>query len=97
MYDQTGLGPTNGFNLTPAQLASVGSSFLFAEPVNFREKGNYFTQELRLTSSDEGRIDWIVGAFYLKSNVRQRNRFWGESLVLPTLSGESHGDDQGQN
>ncbi|MFZ4601961.1 MAG: TonB-dependent receptor [Caulobacterales bacterium] len=97
LYDQTGLGPTNGFNLTPAQLASVGSSFLFAEPVNFREKGNYFTQEFRLTSSDEGRIDWIVGAFYLKSNVRQRNRFWGESLVLPTLSGESHWDDQGQN
>jgi iron complex outermembrane recepter protein len=97
LYDQTGLGPTNGFNFTAAQLASVGSSLLFAEPVNFREIGNYVTQEIRLTSSDEGRFDWIVGAFYLKSSVRQRNRFWGESLVLPTLSGESHWDDRGQN
>ena len=98
LYDQTGLGPNNGFNFTPAELASVGSSLLFAEPVNFRETGNYFTQELRLQSKDNGsRLSWIVGAFYLKSNVTQRNRFWGESLVLPTLSGESHWIDSGQN
>lgn len=98
LYDQTGLGPNNGFNFTAAELASVGSSLLFAEPVNFRETGNYFTQELRLQSNnDDSRLSWIVGAFYLKSNVTQRNRFWGESLVLPTLSGESHWIDSGQN
>ncbi len=98
LYDQTSLGPNNGFNFTAAELASVGSSLLFAEPVNFRETGNYFTQELRLQSKDNGqRFNWIVGAFYLKSNVTQRNRFWGESLVLPTLSGESHWIDSGQN
>lgn len=98
LYDQTGLGPNNGFNFTPAELASVGSSLLFAEPVNFRETGNYFTQELRLQSNnDDARLSWIVGAFYLKSNVTQRNRFWGESLALPTLSGESQWIDSGQN
>ncbi|MES2290365.1 MAG: TonB-dependent receptor [Pseudomonadota bacterium] len=98
LYDQTGLGPNNGFNFTPAQLASAGASVLFAEPVNFRETGNYFTQELRLQSTDDDRrLSWIVGAFYLKSNVTQRNRFWGESLVLPTLSGESQWIDSGQN
>lgn len=98
LYDQTGLGPNNGFNFTAAELASVGSSLLFAEPVNFRETGNYFTQELRVQSQDSGqRFNWIIGAFYLKSNVTQRNRFWGESLVLPTLSGESHWIDRGQN
>lgn len=98
LYDQTGLGPNNGFNFTPAELASVGSSLLFAEPVNFRERGNYFTQELRLQSTNtDSRLSWIVGAFYLKSNVTQRNRFWGESLALPTLSGESHWIDSGHN
>jgi iron complex outermembrane receptor protein len=97
LYDQTGLGPNNGFNFTPAELASVGSSLLFGNPVNFRETGKYFTQELRLQSKDDSRLGWIVGAFYLKSNVTQRNRFWGESLALPTLSGESHWIDSGEN
>ena len=98
LYDQTGLGPNNGFNFTAAELAGVGASLLFAEPVNFRETGNYFTQEIRLQSKDDDRrLSWIVGAFYLKSNVTQRNRFWGESLVLPTLSGESQWIDNGHN
>lgn len=98
LYDQTGLGPDNGFNFTAAELASVGSSLLFAEPVRFVETGNYFTQELRLSSMDKGGpFSWIVGAFFLKSNVTQNNRFWGESLVLPTLSGESAWIDKGQN
>lgn len=98
LYDQTGLGPDNGFNLTSAELASVGSRLLFAEPVNFRETGNFFTQEVRLQSTDNAsKLSWIIGAFYLKSNVTQRNRFWGESLVLPTLSGESHWIDAGRN
>jgi iron complex outermembrane receptor protein len=98
MYDQTGLGPTNGFNFTPAQLASVGSSLLFAEPVNFIEQVHQVSEEVRLTSTDTtSRFDWIVGAYYLKSRVHQFNRFWGESMVLPTLSGESHWDDHGHN
>jgi iron complex outermembrane receptor protein len=98
LYDQTGLGPNNGFNFTAAELASVGSSLLFAEPVRFVESGNFFTQELRVTSIDHGGpFSWIVGAFFLKSNVLQQNRFWGESLVLPTLSGESAWRDQGHN
>lgn len=98
MYDQTGLGPTNGFNFSAAQLAAVGSSLLFAEPVNFIEQVHQFSEEIRLTSTDtSSRLDWIVGAYYMKSRVHQFNRFWGESLVLPTLSGESHWDDHGHN
>ncbi|WP_304170467.1 TonB-dependent receptor [Phenylobacterium aquaticum] len=98
MYDQTGLGPTNGFNFSAAQLASVGSSLLFAEPVNFIEQVHQFSEEVRLTSTNpDSRLDWIVGAYYLKSRVHQFNRFWGESSVLPTLSGESHWDDHGHN
>lgn len=98
LYDQTGLGPTNGYNLSAADLAAAGASYLFAEPVNFRETVNLFTQEVRLTSTDDAsRLDWIVGAYFLKSNVTQKNRFWGESRVLPTLSGESHWIDHGHN
>ncbi len=98
LYDQTGLGPTNGFNFTAAQLAAVGSSLLFAEPVNFIEQVHQFSEEIRLSSTDSSsRFDWIAGAYYMKSRVHQFNRFWGESLVLPTLSGESHWDDHGHN
>jgi len=98
LYDQTGLGPTNGYNLSAADLNAAGAAYLFAEPVNFRETVNLLTQEVRLTSTDDAsRLDWIVGAYYLKSNVTQRNRFWGESRVLPTLSGESHWVDHGHN
>ncbi len=98
LYDQTGLGPTNGYNLSAADLAAAGSAFLFAEPVNFRETVNLFTQEVRLTSTDDAsRLDWIVGAYYMKGNVTQKNRYWGESRVLPTLSGESHWIDHGHN
>ncbi|WP_309644978.1 TonB-dependent receptor domain-containing protein [Phenylobacterium sp.] len=90
LYDQTGLGPANGFN--------VAGPLLFAEPVNFIEGMNQVSQELRVASTDnESRFDWIVGAYYQKTNVHQYNRYWGESTVLPTLSGESHWDDQGHN
>lgn len=98
LYDQTGLGPTNGFNFTPAQYAAANASLLFAEPVNFIEQVHQISEEVRLTSTNpSGRLDWIVGAYYLHSQVHQFNRFWGESLVLGTLSGESHWDDHGHN
>lgn len=109
LYDQTGLGPyftalppsgvpDGGFNFTATQLAGVGSSLLFAEPVNFIEQGNYFTQELRAASNNaNSKFSWIFGAFFLSSKVHQLNRFVGQSLVLATLSGESKWDDTGHN
>lgn len=90
LYDQTGLGPANGYGATAVPL--------FAEPVNFIEGMNQISQELRLASTNtESRFDWIVGAYYQKTNVHQYNRYWGKSTVLPTLSGESHWDDHGHN
>ena len=99
LYDQTGLGPTNPYD--------VITTLLFAEPVNFIEQAKQFSQELRLTSNyTDSRFDWIVGAYYLHSKVHQFNRFWGETPfqpggrapgVLAVLSGESHWDDYGRN
>ena len=90
LYDQSGIGPSNGFGVT--------SPLLFAEPVNFIEDIAQFTQEVRLTSHyTDSRFDWIVGAFYLHNKVHQFNRFWGESTALAALSGESHWDDHGLN
>lgn len=90
LYDQSGIGPTNIYNvITP---------LLFAEPVNFIESVDQVSEEFRLASKDESsRFDWILGAYYQHSNVHQFNRFWGESTVLPSLSGESHWDDYGHN
>lgn len=90
MYDQSGVGPTNGYGvITP---------LLFAEPVSFVEDIAQFTQEFRLTSHyKDSRFDWILGAFYLHNKVHQLNHFWGESTVLAALSGESLWDDHGLN
>jgi iron complex outermembrane receptor protein len=89
LYDQSGLGPTNPYGVAP--------SVLFAEPVNFIEDVDQFSQELRLTSKyTDSKFDWILGAYYQRSRVHQFNRFWGESLALASLSGESHWDDHGK-
>jgi iron complex outermembrane receptor protein len=90
LYDQSGLGPTNIYNAT--------SALLFAEPVNFIENVDQVSQEVRLTSKyPDSRFDWIVGGYYQYSKVHQFNRFWGESTVLASLSGESHWNDHGHN
>ena len=63
----------------------------------YRSAGEEAQQTLHTRVDDDSRLDWIVGAYYQKSRVHQFNRFWGESTVLPTLSGESHWDDKGHN
>ncbi|WP_270375033.1 TonB-dependent receptor [Marinicauda sp. Alg238-R41] len=88
LYDQTGMGPDNGYGvLTPT---------LFSFPVNEREEISQFTQEVRLVSNlENSRFDWIVGAYYQKDDVEKFDRFWAEVPlpVLVTLSGESHWDN----
>lgn len=88
-YDQSGIGPTNPYN--------IDVPFLFAEPVYFSEKIYTFTQEARLTSQygKDSKFDWILGAYYLRTRVSQFNRYWGETKYLPTLSGQSNWQDRG--
>jgi iron complex outermembrane receptor protein len=88
-YDQSGIGPSNPYN--------IDVFALFAEPVFFQETVDQYSQELRLTSKDSGsRFDWIVGAYGQQIKVHQFNRFWGESKYLANLSGQSYWDDPGK-
>ena len=92
LYDQTGIGPDNGFG--------VISPTLFSFPVNETEDIKQFSQELRLVSApvDQG-LDWIVGAYYQTDKVKKFDKFWAEVplTVLTTLSGESHWDNRAKN
>lgn len=85
VYDQTGIGPDNGFG--------VISPTLFTFPVNERENIRQFTQELRVVSEEqtERGFDWIFGAYYQNDKVSKVDRFWAEVPLpaLRTLSGES--------
>lgn len=90
VYDQTGIGPDNGFVLTPT---------LFSFPVNEREEISQFTQEVRLVSDlTESRFDWILGAYYQKDDVEKFDQFWAEVplTILSTLSGESQWDNSAE-
>jgi iron complex outermembrane receptor protein len=88
-YDQSGIGPDNPYGVDPP--------LLFSEPVYFQERVNQLSEELRLTSSysPESKIDWIAGAYVQNIDVHQFNRFWGNSIYLPNLCGQSNWDDAG--
>lgn len=88
LYDQTGMGPNNGYG--------VLSALLFRFPVEETEEINQFSQEFRLVSnSADSPFDWILGAYYQHDEVTKYDRFWAEVplTVLSTLSGESHWDN----
>ena len=91
LYDQTGIGPDNGYGvLTP---------LLFSFPVSETEDISQFTQEFRLVSEPgDSRFDWIVGAYYQHDEVEKYDRFWAEVpfTALTTLSGESHWDNSAE-
>ena len=93
LYDQTGIGPDNGFGVI------VASPPAFSFPVNETESIKQFSQEIRLVSApvDIG-FDWIVGGYYQKDKVEKFDKFWAEVPVpIPTLNGESHWDNEAEN
>lgn len=85
IYDQSGIGPDNGYG--------VIAPLLFSFPVNETEEISQFTQEFRLVSQPgDSAFDWILGAYLQHDNVKKYDRFWAEVPfpALVTLSGESH-------
>jgi iron complex outermembrane receptor protein len=121
VYDQTGAGPEAlGWSIANWQsyIAAINSwygarpatsnngQFLFAQPVGERAEIKQFSQEFRVTSNSEGRIDWIGGAFFKHDEVYKVDRFIGENFLgavipggnnpLSTLSGENRWENDGK-
>ena len=107
LYDQTGGGPdvldeNETFGVVFADFLAfdpTAATFLFSEPVGENADISAFSQEIRLTSTDEGQLDWIAGVFFKKDSIDKFDRFFGEgnSGALATLSGESHWINNGEN
>jgi len=120
LYDQTGIGPEvlgwsipawQAFTAFVAATRPAGNTstglFLFAEPVNEVSDVSQFSQEFRLTSTSEGRVDWIAGVYLKSDEIDKTDRFIGENflgsqppplgLALRTLSGETLWVNEGKN
>jgi iron complex outermembrane receptor protein len=107
LYDQTGGGPdifddVDTFGVTFADFLAfdpLAATFFFSEPVREDADISAFSQEIRLTSTGEGNVEWIAGIFYKRDQIDKFDRFVGEgnSGALPTLSGESHWLNKGEN
>jgi iron complex outermembrane recepter protein len=91
-YDQTGIGPSNAFN--------VIIPLLFRSPVREREKIFQLSQELRLVSPkvDDRGFEYIVGAYAQRDRVRKDDTISFEIRVpaIPTLNGESAWENHGR-
>ena len=107
LYDQTGGGPdvfdeVDTFGVTFDDFLAfdpTAATFFFSEPVREDADISAFSQEFRLTSTSTGSFDWIAGVFFKNDQIDKFDRFVGEgnSGALPTLSGESHWDNRGDN
>lgn len=83
-YDQTGIGPENGYG--------VISPTLFTTPVGENEKATQFSQELRIVSQpNSSGFDWIVGVYHQRDEATKIDHMWGEVplAALDVVSGES--------
>ena len=80
--------------------------FLFAQPVNEVVDTDSISQEFRLTSNTDGRLEWIAGLYYKHDNVQKNDRFIGENFLglvftggnnpLSTLSGQNNWYNDGE-
>jgi iron complex outermembrane receptor protein len=121
VYDQTGAGPEAlGWNIQNwlAYIAAIDSwygarpatsnngRFLFAQPVGEKATIKQFSQEFRVTSNSDARIDWIGGAYFKHDEILKVDRFIGENFLgalipggnnpLSTLSGENRWTNDGK-
>ncbi len=105
-YDQTGGGPDifdppQVFGVTFADFLAfdpLAATFFFSEPVNEEADISAFSQEFRLASTDEARLDWILGVYFKRDEIDKVDRFVGENIsgALAVLSGESHWYNNGE-
>ncbi len=120
LYDQTGGGPEalgwsitewQAYNAFVAATRPAGNTsnglFLFAEPVGEETDVRQFSQEFRLTSTGDTRLEWIAGLYFKDDKIDKTDHFIGENflgslppplgLALRTLSGETLWVNNGKN
>jgi iron complex outermembrane receptor protein len=110
-WTDTKYGPTGAPCAFPADVACWARThnngrFLFAQPVNEKVNADSISQEFRLTSNTEGRIDWIAGLYYKHDDIQKNDRFIGENFLglifpggnnpLSTLSGQNNWYNDGK-
>jgi iron complex outermembrane receptor protein len=123
LYSQTGMGPEalgwsvpEWFSYMAYIDARYGArpqtsnqgAFLFEYSQTEKTRAESISQELRLTSNDDGRLDWIVGAYYKHDNVDKDDIFFSENFLgsfannqpiatlLSTASGQSNWYNNGK-
>lgn len=123
LYSQSGIGPQAlGYDVGrwfdfidyvdvrygDRDFASNNGFFLFEYSNTEKARVKAVSQELRLTSSGDSRLDWIVGAFYKRDNVRMDTTAFSESFLgaldgnqplanpLSVASGESNWYNSGK-
>lgn len=107
---QTGMGYEAEMALRPGADVITDSLIPFIEPIEEVEDIEQFSQELRLTSTSDGPLDWIAGVYYQKDEVEKNDRFVATNKyssplyrdtplyeVIALLSGESHWDNESEN
>lgn len=51
---------------------------------NYLNRNQYFSHELRLSGNDTSRLDWTLGAYFLKTNYNER--YWEAMPDVPQLA-----------
>lgn len=61
----------NGINRLYASVLPLGTTILYGSNF-YEEESDAFTQELRLTSTDTGPLQWVSGLYYMKEDTRRK-------------------------
>lgn len=123
-YSQTGMGPQAlGYDLGrwfdfidyvdtrygDRPFESNRGEFLFEYSNGEKTRSESISQELRLTSNEDGRLDWIVGAYYRHDDIDKDTFAFSENFLgslagneaiatpLSVASGQSNWTENGKN
>lgn len=103
LYSQTAMGPEALGWSVPRWLDYVAyvnarygaraatsnqGAFLFEYSTREKTRAESISQELRLTSNDEDRLNWIVGAYYKNDNIDKDDIFFAENFLGSTANNQ---------
>jgi iron complex outermembrane receptor protein len=103
LYSQTAMGPEAlGWSVPRWQAytayvnarygarpqTSNQGSFLFEYSTREKTRAKSISQEFRLTSNGDGRLDWIVGAYYKHDDIDKDDSFFAENFLGSTANNQ---------